>query len=406
MTRMQGRAGLSGLAMSWVFSLAAGAAPAALAGVTLPQAVDAAWSRGTAEAESAGQARRAQAGQAAASAWWAAPPSVELGTLRNRQAGRPAVQETELGVALPLWLPGQRAAQQAQGEAALALATARSDLARWRLAGAVREAAGEVALQRAEVAAAESQAQELDTLARDVARRVAAGDLARADALGADAERLAAATALAQARQRLLATERQWAALTGLPEVLALAVDAPAATPATHPALIAAAAEVALARQRLQVARASRRDAPELVLSARHESAAGEPPVRGVGIALRVPFGSASRNEPLMADALSEVELAEASERALQRQTQAEQDSARAAEQSARQQWRDEQARAALLRERATLIDRSFRAGETALPEMLRALTAATQAEAAATRARAALGLAVSRLEQALGVMP
>lgn len=406
MTRMHGRAALSGLAMSWVFSLAAGAAPGAQAGVTLPEAVDAAWSRGTAEAESAGQARRAQAGRAVASAWWAAPPSVELGTVRNRQAGRAAAQETEIGVALPLWLPGQRAAQQAQGDAELALAAAQAQLARWRVAGTVRDAAAEVALQRADLAAADTQAQELSLLASDVARRVAAGDLARADALGADAERLAATTALAQARQRLHAAERQWAALTGLPVVLELPVDAPVLAAGDHPALATAAAEVAVARHRLQVARTSRRDAPELVLSARHETAAGEPDVRGVGLALRVPFGSASRNEPLMAAALSEVELAEARERAMQREVQAEQDSARAAEASARQQWQDEQARAALLRERAVLIDKSFRAGETALPDMLRALTAATQAEAAAARARAALAQAVSRLEQALGAMP
>ncbi|WP_374673029.1 TolC family protein [Ideonella sp.] len=402
MTRMHGRAAVAGLAIVLAFWASAGARAA----VTLSQAVDAAWPLGTVAAEAAGQARRAQAGQTAASAWWAAPPSVELGTLRNRQAGRGAASETEVGVALSLWLPGQRAAHQAQGDAELALATTQAQLARWRLAGTVRDAAAEVALQRADVAAAHAQAQELSTLAADVARRVAAGELARADALGADAERLAAATALAQARQRLLAAERQWAALTGLPEVVDLPVDAPAAASAGHPALAAAAAEVAVARHRLQVARASRRDAPELVLSARHEAAPGEPDVRGVGVALRVPFGSASRNEPLLAAALSEVELAEAAERALQRQVQAEQDGARAAETSARQQWRDEQARAALLRERASLIDKSFRAGETALPDMLRALTAATQAEAAAARARAVFAQAVSRLEQALGAMP
>jgi len=59
-----------------------------------------------------------------------------------------------------------------------------------------------------------------------------------------------------------------------------------------------------------------------------------------------------------------------------------------------------------LLRERAALIEKSFKAGETPLPEMLRALTAATQAEASVARARAALGQAHARLQQAQGVMP
>lgn len=122
--------------------------------------------------------------------------------------------------------------------------------------------------------------------------------------------------------------------------------------------------------------------------------------------ALRVPFGTASRNEPLMATALSEVELAEATQRELQQQLDAEVATARHAVDSARQQARDETTRAKLLRERATLIDKSFKAGETPLPELLRAVTAAAQAEAAVSRAQAALAQAASRLQQALGVMP
>lgn len=152
--------------------------------------------------------------------------------------------------------------------------------------------------------------------------------------------------------------------------------------------------------------RTSRSEAPELVVKARREVTAGEPSINGVGVALRVPFGTASRNEPLMATALSEVELAEATQRELQQQLDAEVATARHAVDSARQQARDETTRAKLLRERATLIDKSFKAGETPLPELLRAVTAAAQAEAAVSRAQAALAQAASRLQQALGVMP
>jgi Outer membrane efflux protein. len=173
-----------------------------------------------------------------------------------------------------------------------------------------------------------------------------------------------------------------------------------------HPALRAAAHRVELARRGLQVAKTSRRDAPELVVRARHEVAAGEPSTRGVGVALRIPFGTASRNEPLMAAAISELELAEATERELRQQVEGQVAAARVAEASARRQLGDQNRRAALLRERATLVEQSFQAGETALPEMLRALTAAAQAQAESARARAALAQATSRLQQALGVMP
>ena len=62
--------------------------------------------------------------------------------------------------------------------------------------------------------------------------------------------------------------------------------------------------------------------------------------------------------------------------------------------------------RATLLRQRAQLLDKSFRAGETALPELLLAVQAAAQAEAVLTRQQAALGLAHARLLQASGVLP
>ncbi|PTT78849.1 transporter, partial [Pelomonas sp. HMWF004] len=138
----------------------------------------------------------------------------------------------------------------------------------------------------------------------------------------------------------------------------------------------------------------------------RQEATAGEPRIHGLGLALRLPLGTAGRNEPLMAAALSAVELAEAQLRELLQQLDTEQALARHAEANTRQQALDETARARLLRERAELIAKSFQAGETALPDMLRSVTAATQAEAAAARAHAARAQATSRLQQALGTLP
>ena len=65
-----------------------------------------------------------------------------------------------------------------------------------------------------------------------------------------------------------------------------------------------------------------------------------------------------------------------------------------------------ETTRARLLRERASLFDQSFKAGETPLPDLLRALVAAAQADSAAARQTAALGLARARLQHTLGLLP
>jgi cobalt-zinc-cadmium efflux system outer membrane protein len=396
------------LLVLWTSRPAQAQGAAADAGVTWTQAVDAAWRRSAQSAEAAGLLRRAQAERTAASSLWAAPPAMEVGQIRDRQQAGRTTRETEVGVSVPLWLPGQRPARldaaDAEGSAATAAASAR----RLRVAGIVREAGWEVTVQRGELAAAELHHRELDALAKDVERRVAAGDLARADALAANAERLSGVSATAQARQRLQAAQAQWTALTGLASV----PDAPYGPTASsvptgsHPLLREAAVRVELAQKRLEVVKASRRDAPELLIRGRQETTSGEPNVNGFGLALRLPFGTADRNEPLMASALSELEVAQAEEQELRTRIEADVAGASSAEAAARQQVADEAARARLLRERAKLIEASYKAGETALPEMLRALTAAAQAEASAMHQQAVAGRAAARLEQALGVTP
>jgi len=75
-------------------------------------------------------------------------------------------------------------------------------------------------------------------------------------------------------------------------------------------------------------------------------------------------------------------------------------------EANAQRQLKDDRKRAALLSERAQLMERAFAAGEGALPETLRALSAAQDAAAAAKRQEAAVGLARAKVLQALGVTP
>jgi outer membrane protein TolC len=124
------------------------------------------------------------------------------------------------------------------------------------------------------------------------------------------------------------------------------------------------------------------------------------------GVALKLPFATDDRNLPLEAAALTELDLAETQQRRVRDRLEAELATAQAAEAGAQAQEAAERARAALLRERAQLIDKSFRAGESPLPELLRALAASAQADANLARQTAALGLARARLQQASGQLP
>lgn len=374
------------------------------------QAIDAAWQRSVQAAETGGQRRSALAERAAAASAWAGAPSFEFDQLRKRQAGSGS-RETEVGVALPLWLPGQRDARQAAADAQAAAAAAATDAARLLLARSVVDAAAAVWAQRAEAEVAQLQSDELRAVAQDVARRVKAGDLARADALAADAEHLASLDTLSRATLARQNAEARWTALTGLatpppPPPRPPDEQPPAREPATHPLLHEAAARLALAQKRLEAARLSRRDAPELVVRAHQEVGGGEPDTRGIGVALRIPFATAERNEALLGAALAEVELAEANEAGLRRELALEQAAAEREAEASRRQAGHEATRARLLRERAALIQQSFDAGQTPLPETLRALSQAAQAEAAARRQAVAAALAALRVELARGLMP
>jgi len=395
----------------------ADSAPAA-ARVTLAQALEAAWQRSRAAVGPQGQLLRAAASQRAAASLLAAPPSLAVSTRQDRWNNDAGQREHEVGVTLPLWLPGQRDARLGAARAALAVAEGSVATERLRLAGQVRELAWSIAALQAEAAAANTEHRYLRSLADDVERRVKAGDLARTDALAAQGELTGAQATLLDVEQRLQAERVRWVALTGLAEP-ADPNEAQRAAPTTttdaatapgidaHPTLQLAALTTEAARRQADVARGDRSDAPELSVGYRRErSERGRAYDGSVVIGLRVPFGGDSRNLPLQAAAQSALDSAVADEARLRLQLDAEAAVARDAVRAAERQLDAQRSRAALLRERARLIDASFHAGETALPTLLLASSGAAQAEAALARQQAALGAARARLDQALGLLP
>ena len=130
---------------------------AAAAPVTLAQAVEAAWQRTQAGAASQAQQLRADAERKAAASYLAAPPALSLSQRSDRWQNNRGVQENEVGIALPLWLPGQRSARQAAADSESGLAAQSAQVARLRLAGQLRDLAWSLAGLKAEVANARAQ---------------------------------------------------------------------------------------------------------------------------------------------------------------------------------------------------------------------------------------------------------
>jgi outer membrane protein TolC len=376
---------------------------------TFKQLLDAAWQRSLEASASRGRQGRAVADQAVSQSWLAGAPALSLGQREDRSGVTAGGRVTDLGLALPLWRPGQRAASGQAAEAQASWAAAFEQAERLRLAGRVREAIAALELAEAELRQAQRQTETLRQLSEDVQRRVRAGDLAPADALAARSEWLSARAQSSAATQALGIAQAQWRLLTGLAPLQFRASVAPKLTQLadTHPELLLANALVDLGQRRAELARVQRPDSPELALGMRQErpgQAAGTQ--SSVVVAIRLPFAGQVHQQPRLAAALGELEMAQT--QAQRTRQRLETDLALAQSQLSQSlgQLDAERERSSLLAERARLIDKSFRAGETALPEMLRALASAASAESAYARQQVNHQLAIGRLEQALGLLP
>lgn len=377
--------------------------------VTLNQALEAAWQRSLEASESRGRYARAMADQGVTQSWLAAAPALSVGQ-REGLAGAPAnSRETEFGLALPLWRPGQRVAggQASQSQSVWGQATEQAE--RLRLAGRLRELIGALHLAEVELQQVERQVQVLGQLTQDVERRVRAGDLASSDALAAKSEWLAAQSQASVARQALSVQQTHWQLLTGLPSLKLQTIVAPTLVqlPENHPELVLAGAAVDLGHRRADLARVQRSDSPQLTLGMRQEyPGQGAGSQSSVVVALRVPVGGHVYQQPRIAAALGELDIAQTQAQRTRERLTAEVALAQSQLSLSQAQLQAERERAQLLAERARLIDKSFRAGETALPEMLRALAAAASAESSLARQQINHQTAVARLQQTLGILP
>lgn len=386
-------------------------APAAAA--SLREAVEQAWAnQPEAVAQSARQDELA-ARQRATEAWTPEPPAVSLAHTTDQLNDDRGRREWEAEVEVPLWLPGQRAKQQATITAEAASYTEAVSAAKWRVAGEVREAYWDARLADIERSTAERKLVEAKALSADVERRVNAGDLPKVDLNQARSAEQAARIALTQAETTALQAQQRFKALTGLnvpaesESVADIATADIGAALDQHPSLALARTQAEAARRRLAEVSQNRRDNPSLSLAlGRERSEMNSPVESSVRIGLRVPFASASRNQPRMTAAAAELAEAEARFNLERRRLTADLEAARLA-------WSSAQRAVTLAEERRQLASQSyewlakaFRLGELDLISRLRAENERFDAELAVNRAHLEAERAASRLNHALGVLP
>lgn len=326
------------------------------------------------------------------------------GSFRSGTQGPGQVRETDLEIAAPMWLPGQRDAFRGTVDGAVNEFEGRIALRRLEVAGQLREAWWDAAEARRSAQLARERLNTAREIARDVARRAELGDIPPTEALLARNETLSAELALAQADAAAAQAVQAYRTLTG-----GLDPNLPVETPrqaARHPALISAEAALAHAEARQRLVAATPMDNPELGFFGRQEGGTGMSDTTSLGLRVRIPLATEARNAPRRAEAESDVTRATAeltqARRLVQAATARAQAELRAAEAAlviARQ-------RLALAREQEAIALRAFRAGETGTFDLFRVRQLRLEAANDEGAASIAASRARSRVNQAAGVVP
>lgn len=377
-----------------------------LSAATFQQALTQAWA-----AQAPAQAARAEqyaAQESAARAWLPEPPTLTVARRSDEIGNDKGMLEWEAELGVPLWLWGQRdrARAVAQGEREAALQGFAE--ARWQLAGELREAWWDARLAESELLAAELKLKEATRLEADVARRVKAGLLAPLDAnlarnslSQAQQERLRAKAAAVRAQQQYRALS-SGAALPDQPET-------PAAERALeqHPQLQSLTAKTGAAQARLKQASGDTRDNPELAVTLLRERDNSSKPFVSQGkVAIKIPFGSSSRNQPRITAANAELIEAQIARDAARRKLEANLAVSRAELEQSREAEGLQQQALQRAEQNFAWVEKAFQAGQLDLPSMIRAETELADARLQAARTRIEAARAVSRYNQAVGVLP
>lgn len=377
---------------------------------TMAIALDQAWARHPQAATFGAREAEAHAKTELATALTPAPASLSLSNVSDRFNSKAGREAWELEVAMPMWLPGQRGARQREADGAMSEVNASQVALKLQLAGEVRAAWWALAAGRDAAALAQQREAQASALESEVLRRVKAGELAQLDANLARTERLAAQGELLQAQSSLRQAEQALRVLTGHDAPERLHEETPAlaqSAPASHPQWVLAQSAAQLAQARLDVAQQTRRDAPELALRwVRERGDFGTPYANAVGVKLSIPFSSEARGRQDVSAARSAALQASAALALVQQRMELELARARLDLEVAEQQMAKAQERLALTADSLRLSEKSFALGEFDLQTLLRARSAAREAQAYLDRQRSARAASVSSLNQSMGVMP
>lgn len=339
-----------------------------------------------------------------------AAPAVTLGHQNDIIGSNRNLNQWEVGLELPVWMPGQRVARESIARGAKnEWKSSRNSLA-LEIAGQVRDALWGINMISGDVELAESQYKTAQALQSDVEKRWKAGELAKTDVMMAENIILVAKTTLLSVQAELTHAEHRYWMLTGLkelPKSFEESLNQKQSIDESHPWLAEVNAKIEVANGQRDLTRIERRENPQVLINARRERGAFDNLYNdSVGVSIRVPLDAQVRSAPMLANA--EMDIAQAMSEREQRRLLLESTFHEAEHnlETIRSQITLVEQRYNLSQNGLQLAKKSFSLGESDLVSLLRSQSIAYEAERSLKSLRTQQQWNIARYNQSIGVLP
>ena len=337
------------------------------------------------------------------------PEVIELGGFHMSDSAFDDIgaYENEVAVSVPLWLPGEKKAQTALGEAASTAQASRKAEFRWQVSALLRQQLWHLAAAGRQWELALEQEQRLAEVLEQVTLFTEAGDLSRADQLATLQE-----LAIWKAETLTLEADyqdaiREYRVLTGLLEVpsdITEPLSEVQEIGESHPALQSAMDQLAEASASTEVTRQGNSARPSVQVFWRGFSGDRfSPDVDALGLGLAVPLGKSPRRGPEVARANENLARAEAELIGIRRQLELQLHEARHMLKTTRMQLENSGTMVEAAGEKFRLDKMAFELGEFSVTEWLRRLSDFRKIERSHELLLLQQGAAIASYNQAVG---
>ncbi len=350
---------------------------------------------------------RAAAESAFGNRWF--PDAMELSGyhLSDRAFKDRGLHENEVAVSMPLWMPGEKKAQVALGEAMVSAQDSRRAEFRWRVSGRVRQQVWQTAMTERQWKLALEQESRLAQTLEQVRELTRAGDLSRADELAMVQE-----LAIWKAERMTLHAAyqdsvREYFALVGttrFPTDISENLSAREEINDEHPALQMALDQLASEQAALERAREQASARPAVQVFWRDFRADDmQPEDNALGIGLAVPLGRSPRKHVAIAEANENLAYAQSRVLEIRRDLGLGLHEARHWLDTIRLKLENSESMVQAARERHRLDQAAFELGEFSLREWLRRLSQTKEIEQSHQLLQMQEGAAIASFNQAVG---